>query len=1012
LVGGDRVHPSDVGQYLMACICLAETGADGLVDETRVDAAGRTAFTFGYSPKALPLPVTDLYRAVEKVWPVTERLNREMLMISNLPRGTYAIKTEGREIGRFAAEQLAKGVNLALLDTPNRRVAEQAEPLRARLHKIASDFRSVIYLVQWMKQAKVSFSDPVALKAYFAQQRERAKTLSWGGWHRHCVDALERMIPQWKALEAEEESLRERLRTIRPVASQFTVQLVAKADGPVTWRLPPETVTNGYCRVTVDGRDLDVFALPKPPKHFDFQREADLNPYGAVFFDSDRESEVVVTYPDGNRRSFRAKPPFTRVVENTGRHDALVVCANLPETDAPDRNDQHVKWFGPGMHRPRVVRLCSGDTLYLAPGAVLEAPVIADGNDIVIRGRGIISGIPWPWGKGPEKYLCRMQGENIVLRDIAFAGSWYWTVVLNRVKHATIDSLRILCGKVLNDDGIDICRSDDVVIRNSFIRTQDDCIAPKWWCTNLTVENCQLWTDYANIVRLGWECDPKGGAMRGFRFRDLDVLHLSMEKRPASHEWFNSCFSLQASAGMPIRDILCDKVRIRAYEPGDILFVAYTGDCGNGYCGVSYKGGGTIDDVTLSDISAPDGARLTTRLSAEKPGQIGRIVFDNVTGYTAPELVNATGLVTRVAAPYSWRGLMLDEGRFFFGKAAVKATLDRMAACGLNVFHWHLTEDQGWRLEIRRFPELTRIGAVRPGSPTLHSKTETDSDGKPYGPFFYTTEDVREVIAYAAERNIRVVPEIEIPGHIKALLAAHPEFSCTGKVTPADMIPMGVQKDVLCAGNDAAIRFLEQVFDEVCELFPDEVVHIGGDECPKDRWKQCPKCQARIRQLGLRDEKDLQAWVTHHFANYLAKKGKRAMGWDEILEGEGCPTNVIVQSWRPVTCAYFKLKEPTAITAARRGFDVVLSPMDQTYLSVPFGKDDPGEYRRPVDKYDSYLTEEKVRAFRPDKGFPPELRGRILGAECCCWSEGTRSPESLDHKTWPRAELFSRALQR
>lgn len=361
------------------------------------------------------------------------------------------------------------------------------------------------------------------------------------------------------------------------------------------------------------------------------------------------------------------------------------------------------------------------------------------------------------------------------------------------------------------------------------------------------------------------------------------------------------------------------------------------------------------------------------------------------------------------AAEYAWRGLMLDEGRFFFGKQVVKETLDRMAACGLNVFHWHLTEDQGWRLEIRRFPELTRIGAVRPGSAKVH--TENVSDGRTYGPYFYTQDDVREILRYAAERKITVVPEIELPGHVKALLAAHPEFSCTGKVEPKDLIPMGVQEDVLCAGNDAAIRFLEQVFDEVCELFPGKVVHIGGDECPKKRWKACPKCQARIQTLGLKDEKDLQAWVTHHFANYLAAKGRRAMGWDEILEGEGCPTNVIVQSWRTVSSHRREgVAEPPAIAAARRGFDVVVSPVDRTYFSIPAGPDDPGEYRRPVSKYSSYITPESVRAFRPDAGFPEVLRKRVLGAECCCWSEGTRTGPILHQKTWPRAAIFAEAL--
>ena len=364
--------------------------------------------------------------------------------------------------------------------------------------------------------------------------------------------------------------------------------------------------------------------------------------------------------------------------------------------------------------------------------------------------------------------------------------------------------------------------------------------------------------------------------------------------------------------------------------------------------------------------------------------------------------VLATGVLCEASAAerFAWRGLMVDEGRFFFGKDAIKETLDRMAACGLNVFHWHLTEDQGWRLEIKRFPELTDIGAVRPYSPKVH--TEADPDGIPYGPHFYTEKDVAEILSYAKERGIRVIPEIEIPGHIRALLAAHPEFSCRGDLPKETPGWFDIMEDVLCAGNDEALRYLEQVFDEVCRIFPDEVIHIGGDECPKTRWKACPKCQARMKELGLGDERALQGWIVRRIAEHLAEKGRRAMAWDEVLESGTCPTNVIIQCWRG---------REHAVTAAKRGHDVVMSPWKETYLSLPESREDPVTYRRPVDQYDTFVTREGLRAFDPLAGIPAEFAGRILGAECCCWSEGTREAETLLRKTWPRAELFAKALR-
>ena len=658
LIGDDRVHPTEVGQYLMACLMLAEMGEDCIVDETLVDADGRRSFSFDYEPKALPIPVTDAYRKVEDVWPVTERLNCEMLKVVNLPQGNYVLKTDGRMIGRFDQKRLEAGINLALLDTPNSRASEDAEKARARLCKIVSDFRSVVYLVEWMRDENVSFQDCKGLKAFFERQREKSKSLSWGNWHRHCIEKLEKMIPKWKELHDEEDRLRGQIRGIRPVASRFLLEQDG-VDLPVSvWKLPLQSTTNGFCQVAVDGTVLDVFALPKPQKVLDFQRDSDLNPYGAVFFDADKTVHVDVKFPDGHKESFDARPPFTRVIENGGRHGALVVCANRLETDIPSRHDPKVKWFGPGLHRMDEIRLVSGDTLYLAPGAVVEAPVIAEGRNIKVCGRGILSGIPWSWAKGPAKYCWTFRGERIDIRDVAFAGAWYWSIVLDLAKDVTVDGIRILGGKVLNDDGIDVCRSENVTIRHAFIRTQDDCIAPKWWCRNLLVDDCTLWTDYANIVRVGWECDAQGGRFENLVFRDLDMLHLSVEKRPASHEWFNSAISLQSSAKSTLRDISFEDVRLKSYELGDILFVAYSGDCG------PYKGGGKIDRVVLRKITTPPKAEFITRLSAAEPGQIGMVSFEDVQGWNEPELFNATGVVVRSAASY--RGL--KDGKPLFSR--------------------------------------------------------------------------------------------------------------------------------------------------------------------------------------------------------------------------------------------------------------------------------------------------------------------------------------------------------
>src|SRR5574344_1656737 len=284
-------------------------------------------------------------------------------------------------------------------------------------------------------------------------------------------------------------------------------------------------------------------------------------------------------------------------------------------------------------------------------------------------------------------------------------------------------------------------------------------------------------------------------------------------------------------------------------------------------------------------VVAPQG------VTVEAAGDAGFFYADETLKQLAT--TNAAGApaypcVTIEDAPaYRWRGVMVDEGRNFFGKAAILRLLDAMALCKLNVFHWHLTEDQGWRLAIDKYPNLVKYGAVRPSSPMRgrHYNAQGErymrQDFTPYGPFFYTAADVREICARAKALHIRVVPEIEMPGHSRAVLAAYPEFNCLsegwGTGEPWSLgsrepwTRWGVNAEPVCAGSDEVIKFFEDVLDEVCALFPDSPdIHLGGDECMKARWKSCPRCQARIKAEGLKDEQALQGWFVGHFKDYLA----------------------------------------------------------------------------------------------------------------------------------------------
>ncbi len=324
---------------------------------------------------------------------------------------------------------------------------------------------------------------------------------------------------------------------------------------------------------------------------------------------------------------------------------------------------------------------------------------------------------------------------------------------------------------------------------------------------------------------------------------------------------------------------------------------------------------------------------------------------------------------------FAWRGLHLDVCRHFFGVDFIKRYLDWMAAYKYNVFHWHLTEDQGWRLALPKYPKLAEISAWR-----------TEQDGARHGGF-YTPEQVREVVEYARRLHIAVVPEIELPGHAQAALAAYPEYACADG--PFEVVnEWGVFDEVFCAGNDATFAFLQDVFAEVLALFPGDYVHIGGDECPKTRWKECPKCQRRMLDEGLKNEEELQSYFVRHFAAWLASRGKKPIGWDEILEG-GLAKEAAVMSWRG---------EEGGIKAANAGHDVVMAPESHVYFDRRHYDNDSERGRLSVN------TLENVYSYEP---IPAELEagkeGHVLGSQGTMWTEGTVEEDEVAYMVYPRA---------
>lgn len=345
------------------------------------------------------------------------------------------------------------------------------------------------------------------------------------------------------------------------------------------------------------------------------------------------------------------------------------------------------------------------------------------------------------------------------------------------------------------------------------------------------------------------------------------------------------------------------------------------------------------------------------------------------------------------APRFGWRGLMLDVSRHFMPKDGVLRQLDLMAAHKLNVLHFHLTDDQGWRIEIKRHPKLTGTGSWRSRTKFGHRASPLWED-KPHGGY-YTQEDIREIVAYAAARHITVLPEIDVPGHSQAAIAAYPELGNTDVIDTTALSvwdTWGVSPNVL-APTENTLRFYEGVFEEVLELFPSEFVHIGGDECPKDQWRASATAQARMAELGLADEDELQSWFIQHFDTWLAGRGRRLIGWDEILEG-GLAKGAAVSSWRGYA---------GGIAAARAGHDVVMCPEQQVYLNF---REDGGE-DEPV-PIAFVRTLEDVYRFEPVPAeLTPEESGHVIGTQANLWTEVTENQERVDYQLFPRLAAFA-----
>lgn len=345
---------------------------------------------------------------------------------------------------------------------------------------------------------------------------------------------------------------------------------------------------------------------------------------------------------------------------------------------------------------------------------------------------------------------------------------------------------------------------------------------------------------------------------------------------------------------------------------------------------------------------------------------------------------------------FAYRGVMLDASRHFWTVGETKRFLDVMAAYKMNRLHWHLTDDQGWRIEIKKYPKLTEIGAWRDG--TQIGKDQNAFDSVRHGGF-YTQEELRDIVDYASARGIVIIPEIDLPGHMLAALASYPQLGCKGG--PYEVRKQwGISQDILCAGNEETFTFIENVLTEVMDIFPSEYIHIGGDECFGNRierkgeipWDRCPKCRALMKKLGIKEGHEarhyVQNYVTARVQKFLQDKGRSVIGWDEILEGELAP-GATVMSWRGTS---------GGIKAVEKGMDVVMSP--NTYLYIDYYQSHEQD-KEPL-SIGKYLPVENVYSYEPMEGMPEDAETHIFGVQCNLWTEYIATPEHLEYMLLPR----------
>lgn len=479
-----------------------------------------------------------------------------------------------------------------------------------------------------------------------------------------------------------------------------------------------------------------------------------------------------------------------------------------------------------------------------------------------------------------------------------------------------------------------------------------------------------------NITAVPAPTDVRMNEGQGFRLDDLTSVHAGRSVRAVADLLRHD---LSTSTGLPLPMVSGEGAGSNAIRLG--LDASLSRE--------EYRlvvGGDAVTIVGGSPAGVFHGAQTLRQLLP--PSTLRRAPL----GMPDGDAVTIPGCEITDAPAYRWRGLMLDTVRHFTEVREILRIIDLLALHHMNVLHLHLTDDQGWRLEVRGYPLLTDIGAWRPSTQVAGGA----EDGTPHGGF-YTQDDIREIVAYAAARHITVVPEIESPGHARAALAAYPAFAVGGTGPDGVWTRWGISDDVFSA-EEETIGFLCDVLDEVIELFPSPYIGIGGDECPKTRWREDPRTQERMRELALDDEEQLQAWFVGRLEAHVRSRGRRIFGWDEILEGgaaSGFGAGTAVASWRG---------EVGARVAAKRGFDVVACPADQVYLDYRQSDDEPLPTGIPLGWRDIYRFEPTPAGLTAEEG------AHVLGGQGNLWTEYIDSPQRIDYMLFPRLGALAEAL--